>query len=121
MKWYVLYLNKYLSAYIPLVCAFGRINNVIYTEELPTNHIFSQNTTLYCITENSTPWSYVDLTGIRTVLNTTVINAAIGLTTLSVTTDNPGYYSCQVIQSGGLDETYTVGIFNNPSFTCKLK
>ena len=113
-------LNKYLSVCIPLVSAFGRISNVIYTE-LPTNHILSQNTTLYCITENSTPWSYLDLAGNVTVLNTTFINAAIGLATLSVTTDNPGYYSCQVIQSGGLDETYTVGIFSNPSYTCKLK
>ena len=85
--------------------------------EIPNNHILSQNTTLYCITESSTPWSYVDLAGIRTVLNTTV-DANTGISILAVTTDNPGYYSCEVARTG-FYETYTAGVFDLTNYTGK--
>ena len=98
----------------------------MYTNiQRPSNQIISEDTALYCITENSTPWSYVDLTGNKTDLNNTVDDNT-GIGTLAITTDQPGYYSCQVTRNG-VDEKYTVGIFNftpytgNQSFRFALK
>ena len=90
------------------------MNATTFTE-LPNNQILSQDTTLYCITETSNPWSYVDLAGNRTALNATV-NVTTGISTLPVTTDEPGYYSCQVIR-GSSNVTYNVGIFDFTNYT----
>ena len=88
-----------------------------YTE-LPNNQILTQNTELYCFTENSNPWSYVDLAGNRTALDDTV-NVTTGISTLSVTTDEPGYYSCEVMHRG-TSVTYNVGIFDVADYTGNL-
>ena len=87
-----------------------------YTE-FPNNHIISKDSSLYCITEISTPWSYIDLAGIRTVLNATV-DANKRISILAVTTDNPGYYSCEVARTG-FYETYTAGVFDLTNYTGK--
>ena len=87
-----------------------------YTE-FPNNQIISKDSSLYCITESSTPWSYVNPFGIRTVLNTTV-DANTGISILAVTTDNPGYYSCEVARTG-FYETYTAGVFDLAIYTGK--
>ena len=46
-------------------------------------------------------WSYVDLDGNRSVLSSST-NVTTGVSVLTVTTDNPGYYSCEVTQQGGI-------------------
>ena len=70
-----------------------------------------QDATLCCIAENrNTPqvkWSYVDLDGNRSVL-TTSTNVTTGVSVLTVTTDNPGYYSCEVTQDNGVSRIYGV-------------
>ena len=70
-----------------------------------------QDATLYCITENrNTPqvnWSYVDLVGSRSILSS-ITDATIGVSVLTVTTDNPGYYSCEVTQDNGVSRIYGV-------------
>ena len=75
------------------------------------NAIIYQDATLYCITENrNTPqvyWSYIDLDGSRSVLSSTT-NVATGVSVLTVTTDNPGYYSCEVTQQGGVSKLFGI-------------
>ena len=94
--------------------AFGVLNSSVYTRLL-NNQIQFKSTTLYCISETNLPWSYVDLSGNRTVLNTTVdVNTSIS--TLSVTTDNPGYYSCQAIIAN-VSETFNIGILDLTNYT----
>ena len=97
---------------------FGRIEATSFTE-FPNNHIISQDTNLYCITYNNHPWSKVDLAGVTTALNTTV-NVTTRINSLQVTTETPGYYSCQVALEG-ITDTYNVGIFNFTDYTGKLE
>ena len=72
-----------------------------------------ENITVQCITENKDTqhvvWSYVDLDGSRSVLNSPT-SLTTGVSTLSVSTDKPGYYSCQVTQQTGVSRTYGVRI-----------
>ena len=92
-----------------LVNVFGRIVDASTFEELNNNTILSQNTTLYCVTENrNTPqvtWSYVDLDGIRS-FPISATSATTGVSFLELTNDNPGIYSCQVTRNGE-NLTYT--------------
>ena len=81
---------------------FGRALNASTFEELNNDTILSQNTTLYCVTENrNTPqvtWSYVDLDGIRSFPISAT--SATGVSFLELTNENPGIYSCQVTRNG---------------------
>ena len=91
--------------------SFGKqIDSSTFTP-LSDNSILISNTTLYCITDsNNTPevgWSYEDISGNRTDLSATT-DPSTGVSTLSVTTDVPGYYSCKVFLEGGTNRTYTV-------------
>ncbi|KAI6660002.1 hypothetical protein LOD99_14343 [Oopsacas minuta] len=87
---------------------------------LSDNAILITDTTLYCVTENmNTPevmWSYVDLAGIRTDLTATT-DSSTGVSTIQVYTTQPGYYSCDVTENGGVGRIYTVGILNIHSYT----
>ncbi|KAI6647376.1 hypothetical protein LOD99_12372 [Oopsacas minuta] len=91
---------------------FGEVIASTYSA-LSDNTILTSDTTLYCITENmNTPevmWSYVDLFGIRTDLTSTT-DPNTGVSTMTVYTTQPGYYSCEVTESGGMNETYTAVI-----------
>ncbi|KAI6661354.1 hypothetical protein LOD99_10021 [Oopsacas minuta] len=77
---------------------------------LSDNAILITDTTLYCVTENmNTPevmWSYVDLAVIRTDLASTT-DASTGVSTIQVVTTQPGSYSCEVTENGGLSKMYT--------------
>ena len=86
-------------------------------DHLQDNQILSEDTTLYCITEKSTPWSYVDLAGNKMGLNNTMDDST-GIGTLAITIDNPGYYSCQVTLSG-LNGIFKAGIFKFTNYTGK--
>ena len=110
------FLNKNLFNLILSVVdhAFGSLNSTVYTRLL-NNQIQFRSTTLYCITETDLPWSYVDLAGNETVLNTTV-NVTTSISTLSVTTDNPGYYSCQAIIAS-VSEIFDIGILDLTNYT----
>ena len=57
-------------------------------------------------------WSYVDLVGFGTNLTTTT-NASTGVSTLQVYTSQPGYYSCEVTEDGGMSRVYTVLILTS--------
>ena len=78
---------------------------------LADNAILRSNTTLYCVTENkNTPqvnWSYVDISGTSSNINSTT-DANTGISTLQVYTTQSGYYMCEVTEDGGMEKTYTV-------------
>ena len=57
-------------------------------------------------------WSYVDLDGNRSVLSSST-DVTTGVSVLTVTTDNPGYYSCEVTQQG-VSKIYGI-LLNDPS------
>ena len=89
---------------------FGQITGTTYTS-LSDNTVLTSNTTLYCVTENKdTPqvkWTYVDLSGIRSDLNSTT-DASTGVSNIQVITSEPGYYTCEVTENGGSSKMYTV-------------
>ncbi|KAI6647380.1 Low affinity immunoglobulin epsilon Fc receptor-like [Oopsacas minuta] len=109
-------LNSYICS--SNVDVFGEVIASIYSA-LSDNTILTSNTTLYCVTENmNTPevmWSYVDPSGIRTDLNSTT-DPTTGVSTIQVYTTQPGSYSCEVTEDGGVVRTYTAVIFDsNPN------
>ena len=85
--------------------------------------ILISNTILYCLTDNtSTPqvvWSYEDVFGNNIVLSGTT-DASTGISTLSITTNVPGYYSCEVSLEGGMSMTYTVEMMDVSQYVCKF-
>ena len=98
------------SSLFLLVNAFGRITDSTYSS-LADNTVLSSDTTLYCVTENKdTPqvtWSYLNLDGIRTNLTSTT-GTSTGVSIMQVSTTQPGYYTCEVSQNGGMNTvTYT--------------
>ena len=61
-------------------------------------------------------WSYEDVSGNRTELSA-MTDASTGVSSLSVTTDVPGYYSCKVSLEGGTNRTYTVEMMDISQYT----
>ena len=88
---------------------FGEVTGSTYSP-LEDNRVLISDTTLYCVTENkNTPevmWSYVDLACTSTDLTSTT-DASTGVSTIQVSTTQPGYYSCEVTENGGSNKTYT--------------
>ena len=86
---------------------FGITNGTGYSP-LTNNAILTSDTTLYCVTDNPSVrgvmWSYVDLSGVRTNLTSTT-NTTTGLSTIQVNSTQPGNYTCEVSQNGGLNIT----------------
>ena len=82
-----------------VVNVFGEVTGSTYSS-LVDNTALISDTTLYCVTENkNTPevmWSYVDLAGTSTDLTSTT-DANTGVSTIQVSTTQPGYYSCERI------------------------
>ena len=82
--------------------------------------MLTSDTTLYCVTENKdTPqvtWSYLNLDGIRTDLTSTT-DTSTGVSILQVYTTQPGYYTCEVTQNGGMNTVkHTVEIIYDSMF-----
>ena len=96
-----------VSKYTFLEYRFGITNGTGYSP-LTNNAILTSDTTLYCVTENPSVrgvmWSYVDLSGVRTDLTSTT-NTTTGLSTIQVNSTQPGNYTCEVSQDGGLNIT----------------
>ena len=94
---------------VVLVNVFGEVTGSTYSP-LVDNTVLISDTTLYCVTENRiTPevmWSYVDLAGTSTDLTSTT-DASTGVSTIQVSTTQPGYYSCEVTENVGSSRTYT--------------
>ena len=91
-----------------LVSPFGektKENNYIALKD----SILYKNTTLYCVTEvQSTPqviWTFLHPSGVNTILPAPT-NTTTGVSTLYVTNDKPGIYTCVVSQNGGNTKTY---------------
>ena len=88
-------------------------------DELSNNTFLAENTVLYCITENkNTPqvnWRHYGQNGSITVLNGTT-NVATGVSVLAVTTDKPGYYTCEVTRDNGVSRIYRVQMLDPLSF-----
>ena len=103
-----LYLSQRSINYV-LVDVFGEVAGSTYTP-LEDNTVLTSDTTLYCVTENkNTPevmWSYVDVAGTSTDLTSTT-DASTGVSTIQVSTTQPGYYSCEVTENGGSSRMYT--------------
>ena len=100
--------------------SFGKQIDSSIFKTLSDNSILISNTTLYCITDSSsTPeveWSYEDVSGTRTDLSA-MTDASTGVSSLSVTTDVPGYYSCKVSLEGWMNKTYTVEMMDISQYT----
>ena len=100
--------------------SFGKQIDSSAFKTLSDNSILISNTTLYCITDSSiTPeveWSYEDVSGNRTELSA-MTDASTGVSSLSVTTDVPGYYSCRVSLEGGTIRTDTVEMMDISQYT----
>ena len=108
------------SSLFLLVNAFGRITDSTYSS-LADNTVLSSDTTLYCVTENKdTPqvtWSYLNLDGIRTNLTSTT-DTSTGVSIIQVSTTQPGYYTCEVSQNGGMNTvTYTAVMRDTSIYT----
>ena len=90
---------------------FGEQINANKFIALKDNSLLNTDATLYCITETkNTPqvtWTFEDTNGVSTSLTATT-DATTGVSTISVTNDKAGYYSCEVSQNGGNTRTYTV-------------
>ena len=56
------------------------------------------------------------MSGNTTILSSTA-DASTGISTLSVTTDVAGYYSCEVSLEGGMSRTYTVEMMDVSQYT----
>ena len=94
--------NKIFLEYI-----FGQANETTYSS-LTNNTILTSDTILYCVTDSPSVrgvmWSYVDLAGIITNLTSTT-NTATGLSTIQINSTNPGNYTCELSQNGGINTT----------------
>ncbi|KAI6657364.1 Secretory phospholipase A2 receptor [Oopsacas minuta] len=87
---------------------FGERIDLTNYNRLEANSILTSNTDLYCINGVAT-WSYTDLAGICEPKSGTI--DATGASVLSAGLDNPGYYSCEVIQDD-VSNTYTVAVLD---------
>ena len=79
---------------------------------LSGNDVFLNDTTLACVTSGTSPpqWSYkAAQTNTYTTQSATSWDSTTGISTLTITTTQQGYYTCTPI-AGGI--TYTVAIFN---------
>ena len=99
---------------------FGIKEDATTFEALSDNSILNADTTLYCLTENkdipNVIWSYVDNAGTKSNLTSTT-DSNTGVSTLYITTDVPGTYSCLVTQDGGGSRVYAVEMVNISLYT----
>ena len=87
---------------------------------LSGNEVFYADTTLACATSGiaQPQWSYKENQDASVVsLSSTILRPATGISTLTITTTQQGYYTCTPI-AGGI--TYTVAIFNPDVTISKL-
>ena len=115
--------NKYLKQSLNIILlgsAFGKQIDQNTFASLSEDSILISNATLYCLTSsrNATEvlWSYEDASGNREVLSGTT-DASTGISTLSVNTHTPGYYSCEVSLEGGMNKAYTVEMMDISQYT----
>ena len=87
---------------------FGEKTETGTFSALGNNSFVNRDTILYCMTEKGTQvtWSYEDIYGYTTVCPATT-DATTGVSTLTVTNNQIGYYKCEVSQNGGDTRTYT--------------
>ena len=104
--------------------SFGeQINSTTYIK-LTEDSILITNTTLYCVAEEKTSpqvvWSYLHPSGTRSNLTATTNDVTTGISTLYVYSNNPGYYSCEVITEEGTVVTHTVRMLDTTLYTGKI-
>ena len=99
---------------------FGElINNNLGFKELKVNTILYRNVTLICgdvikLSSSSTNWIYSqnnDLSMNNTV-NPTNFGSQPGITFISVTNSQQGFYQCRIQKQDGTMSVYTVGVFD---------
>ena len=99
---------------------FGEfINNYLGYNELEINTILYRNVTLICgdvinPSSSSTNWIYSqnnDLSMNNTV-NPTNFGSQPGITFISVTNSQQGFYQCRIQKQDGNSSVYTVGVFD---------
>ena len=64
-------------------------------------------------------WIYTDISEYSTVLSATT-DATTGVSTLNVTNEKSGHYSCKVTQNGGHTRTYTTVMLNPGDFILEM-
>ena len=86
-----------------------------------TNAIFFTNTKFVCFTTDNTypiQWKYqaTQLGEVDEITSLSIWNSTYGMSTLLVSTDQPGFYSCDVTIPTMNRTTYIVGVFD-PTYT----
>ena len=97
---------------LPLGVYFAELTSQGENNILSGNEIFNASTTLVCATSGASepPWQYKAVqTDNYISQSATSWDSTTGISTLTITTTQQGYYTCTPI-AGGI--TYTVAIFN---------
>ena len=102
---------------------FGQQTGTGTFSALGNNSFLIRDTTLYCLTENQNDpqvtWTFINTDGHITFLSATT-DATTGVSTLNVTNEKPGHYSCKVTQNGGDTQTYTTVMLNQGNFMLSM-
>ena len=88
---------------------------------LSGNEVFYVNKTLVCISNGTSQplWKYKEVqTDTYVTMSATLWDNTTGISTLTITTTQQGYYTCTPIAGG---TTYTVAIFNSDVTIGKIK
>ena len=106
-----------------LESSFGQLIDSTTYISLTESSILTTNTTLYCVAEDITSpqvvWSYTDSSDATTILPAVSNDVTTGISTLNVYSNNPGYYSCEVITYTGIVRIHRVRMLDTTLYTGK--
>ena len=107
-----------------LESSFGQVIDSTTYISLTESSILITNTTLYCVAEDTLSpevvWSYTDSSDVTTILPAVSNDVTTGISTLNVYSNNPGYYSCEVITNTGIVRIHRVRILDTTLYTGEL-
>ena len=107
-----------------LESSFGQVIDSTTYISLTESSILITDATLYCVAEDtSSPevvWSYTDSSDVTTILPAVSNDVTIGISTLNVYSNNPGYYSCEVITNTGIVRIHKVRMLDTTLYTGEL-
>ncbi|KAI6650284.1 Low affinity immunoglobulin epsilon Fc receptor isoform X2 [Oopsacas minuta] len=103
------------------VYPFGEIDASNTHQSIEDNSILISSKTLYCITETSVynpqvSWSYTDLDNYCTS-RPSETDPITGISYLSISTEESGYYSCVVAQDSGTITTHIIALLDPSVYT----
>ena len=110
-----------MGQYFPLGSYFAELTSQGEYNILSGNEVFNSSTTLVCVTSDASEpsWQYKAVqTDNYISQSSTSWDSTTGISTLTITTTQQGYYTCTPI-AGGI--TYTVAIFNPDDTLGKIR